>query len=200
MGVQPADEQREVIPWPEGADTCPIPGTSYALKNVRRPVNGRPVPFLGRGGEGYVYLAESTNPLHRGRPVAVKFLTFAGPYLEVRVQDFLANAPTLLSRINFTYVAATLDLLDLQALGSRWPPVAMVMDHFPCSLQDVVEEAARWDRPLPLQAALTWANHIIRGVEDLHDIAQVVHRDLKPSNIMLRAAQGGGLAWMPGRP
>lgn len=108
------------------ADRLPGPHVHYLLNAP-----------LGRGGQGVVYLAESLR--QPGVGLAIKFIREpawgATPAL---VEAFIGEA--LFGReLRSHHLGHTLELLDLRPwTGDGWPPVALVMEYYACSLEQVL--------------------------------------------------------------
>src|SRR5262249_33988910 len=83
----------------------------------------------------------------------------------------------------------TLELLDLRPHTAQgWPPVALVMEYYPCSLAQVLEQCAGFR--FPAAQVARWARDLATALADLHDRYHQVHRDVKPGNIMFRLLEG----------
>jgi hypothetical protein len=163
-------------PWQPPAQRLPGPHKHYRLFDC-----------LGHGGQGVVFLAESDR--QPGKPLAVKFVRDpawdASPPL---AQAFIDEA--LFGReLRSHNLGHTLELLDLRPWAEEWPPAAMVMEYYPCSLAQVLRECGGPVR-LPAGLVARWARELVTGLADLHDRYRRVHRDVKPGNVMFRLPEG----------
>jgi serine/threonine protein kinase len=149
--------------------------------------------LIDRGGQGHVWLARSL--LEQGRVRALKFpnlsgLEAAGGSLAGYVQEAMLG-----KEIGSDHLGRTLDLLELHEERvtslEGWPPVALVMEYYPCSLERLLRDCRKWGYVLDLARAIGWLRGLVEGLTTLHVKHGQVHRDVKPSNIMFR---------MPGLP
>jgi serine/threonine protein kinase len=132
--------------------------------------------FLGRGGQGIVYLAEH---VHLGRKVAFKVLPPELVGDDSFRRRFLREAR----------LAASLDhpnILDVydagEADGRLYLAVRLVRGS---DLGVVISQEER----LPLERTVWIVRHVADALDAAHD-AGLVHRDVKPGNILLDAPEG----------
>jgi serine/threonine protein kinase len=132
--------------------------------------------FLGRGGQGIVYLAEH---IHLGRKVAFKVLPPELVGDDSFRRRFLREAR----------LAASLDhpnILDVydagEADGRLYLAVRLVRGS---DLGVVISQ----DGPLSLERTVWIVRHVADALDAAHD-AGLVHRDVKPGNILLDAPEG----------
>lgn len=130
----------------------------------------RIVSKLGQGGAGQVYLAEDQD----GRRVAVKVLSLREPISDKRKR--------FKNETRFCYATSHKNVLRILDFGATEDSLGnvpfYVMEHFPCSLRNVLEEGLAPSEVLPI------FSEILDGVEAAH-LKNVVHRDLKPENILI---------------
>src|SRR5947209_6157289 len=113
--------------WRPPAERLPGPHAHYRLFEC-----------LGHGGQGIVYLAESDR--QSDKLLALKFFRVpaweASPAL---VEAFIGEA--LFGReLRSHHLGHTLELLDLRPWAADgWPPAAMVMEYYGCSLAQVLQ-------------------------------------------------------------
>jgi serine/threonine protein kinase len=164
---------------------APLPG-SYRHYILEAPIH------RGFGREGIVWIAYSTcdrSPSGDFLRRALKFLMPQGcnALASKDLEDYLCSARMSLG-FQSPCVAATLEVLDLREYRRQgWPPVALAMELYQCSLQDVIDDFSRpGQTKLPRDLAVEWTRQIAQGLHYLHDDKQLVHRDMKPSNIMLK--------------
>jgi hypothetical protein len=144
---------------------------------------------VGQGGQGVVYLADDAR--QQDRALAVKFFRApawsASPAL---VQAFIDEA--LFGReLRSHHLGHTLELLDLRPWAEDgWPPVALVMEYYGCSLAQVLDECKANSCTFPAGQVARWARELVTALTDLHDRYRRVHRDVKPGNIMFRLPPG----------
>src|SRR5262249_21447388 len=136
-------------PWNPPAPRLPGDHAHYRL-----------LEYLGHGGQGVVFLAESDQ--QPGKVFAIKF--FRRPAWDVSsalVEAFLQEA--LFGReLRSHTLGHPLELLDLRRwVEEGWPPGATVMEYYGCSLAQILRhcnasvkipasEVARWTRELVL--------------------------------------------------
>jgi serine/threonine protein kinase len=141
--------------------------------------------FLGLGGMGQVWLAES--PDYQDIPLAIKFFTHPAYRQHPALLEQCLQEARVGITIDCPYIARTYQLLDLRAhQGRGWPPVALVMQLYEPSLQRVLEDVRRTSRRLPQELVEDLARHLFEGLKALHTQHGLVHRDLKPPNVLLK--------------
>ncbi len=135
------------------------------------------VKKLGQGGYGAVYLAQDTRLA--GRQVAIKEL--ADPTSESR-QLFRREAQ-LLASLNHS------GLVHVSDFFPDGRSEYLVMDYIEGhDLLEVIIEAERTRRPLPVGQVLIWMAQVCEATAYLHSRQPaIVHRDIKPANIRLNA-------------
>src|SRR6516225_7571691 len=126
--------------------------------------------LLGKGGMGEVYRARD---LKLKREVAIKILPDEFSSDADRVGRFQREAEVLAS-LNHPNIAAIHNLEE--SGGTRFLVLELVEG-------ETLEERLRHG-PIPVQEALTIANHICEALEAAHEKG-VVHRDLKPGNVKI---------------
>ncbi|MEM0926102.1 MAG: serine/threonine-protein kinase, partial [Planctomycetota bacterium] len=137
----------------------------------------RLVEFLGKGGNGIVYLAEQLQPVHR--TVAIKFAyhSVSEDGIDHRL-GFERDALAAVRHANFP------QFYDAGLTASRVPYV--VMEY--CSgvpLSELLDRGA-----FPLEVCCDLMIIICNAVEHAHRNG-VIHRDLKPSNILVTPHDSG---------
>ncbi len=141
--------------------------------------------LLGRGGYGFVYLAQDTL---LGEEVAIKELIPALVGDEVTLKRFLAEAKATM-RLTHKQIVRTYNIFSEgdNAGDSRF---YIVMEYMPGgSLEERL-----WDRgPLPVEEAVRVAAEVCEGLACAHEEG-VVHCDLKPHNILFDAGGGAKVA------
>src|SRR5215510_14139943 len=126
--------------------------------------------LLGKGGMGEVYRARDAK---LKRDVAIKILPEEFSSDADRVGRFQREAEVLAS-LNHPNIAAIYNLEE--SGGTRFLVLELVEG-------ETLEERLRHG-PIPVQEALTIANHICEALEAAHEKG-VVHRDLKPGNVKI---------------
>ncbi|MBN1813657.1 MAG: SUMF1/EgtB/PvdO family nonheme iron enzyme [Anaerolineae bacterium] len=129
--------------------------------------------LLGRGGFGFVYLAQDAL-LHE--EVAIKELIPALVGDEAMLKRFLAEAKATM-RLTHKHIVRTHNVF------SEGGNYYIVMEYMPGGS---LEERLRKDGSLPVDEALRIATEVCDGLSCAHEEG-VVHCDLKPGNILLTA-------------
>jgi formylglycine-generating enzyme required for sulfatase activity/serine/threonine protein kinase len=128
---------------------------------------------LGRGGFGFVYLAQDTL---LGQDVAIKELIPALVGDETMLKRFLAEAKATM-RLTHKHIVRTHNVFSE---GSNY---YIIMEYMPGgSLEDRLRERG----PQPVDEAVRVASGVCEGLSCAHE-AGVVHCDLKPHNILFAA-------------
>ena len=172
----------------EVADTSGVQAPSDSAETVVE-ASTRPFPRrlgryellseIGRGGMGVVYLAQDTV---LQAPAAVKLLPshlVAHHEARERLLREARNAALLRNHPNIvtTYEACIED---------PCPYVAMEYVEG-ATLSDMIHEAGRVGRGLPVPEAMNYASQIASGLAEAHS-HHVVHRDIKPHNIRITSS------------
>jgi hypothetical protein len=165
------------LTWQPPADVLPDPHAHYML-----------LEGISEGGQGFVFLAESAR--QPGKSLAVKF--FRADYFgasPAHIEAFIHEA--LFGRdVRSHHLGHTLELLDLRPWAQEgWPPVALVMEYYGCSLAQVLGQCNGSFKFSASQVA-RYARELVSGLTDLHGRYRRVHRDVKPGNIMFRLPVG----------
>jgi hypothetical protein len=160
-------------PWKPPSDRLPGPHIHYEL-----------LDHLGSGGQGVVRQAESRRQV--GTPLAVKFYrNLSAALLEAFIDEALFGR-----EVRSHNLGHTLELLDLRPwTGDGWPPVALVMEYYGCSMAQLLK-GCNGSFKFPASQTSRWARELVTGLADLHDRYGHIHRDVKPGNIMFRLAPG----------
>jgi serine/threonine protein kinase len=125
---------------------------------------------LGRGGFGFVYLAQDTL---LGEDVAIKELIPALVGDEVMLKRFLAEAKATM-RLRHERIVGTHNVFS--EAGNYY----IVME---CMAGDSLEARLRERGPLPVDEAVRVAAEVCEGLDLAHKRG-IVHCDLKPANIL----------------
>ncbi len=135
---------------------------------------------LGRGGMGVVYLAEQES---LGRLVALKVVEPEFRRREGARERFEREiaAVARLQHANIVTVHAAGEERDVQYLAMEYVPGR--------GLDEVLAEAVRSERRMPVRTALRLAAQIARALECAH-AEGILHRDVKPTNIRVRDDDG----------
>jgi serine/threonine protein kinase len=128
---------------------------------------------LGRGGFGFVYLAQDTL---LDEPVAIKELIPALVGDETMLKRFLAEAKATM-RLTHKLIVRTYNVFHE---GSNY---YIVMEYMPGGS---LEERLREQGALPVEEAIRIAAEVCEGLACAHEEG-VVHCDLKPANILFAA-------------
>ena len=143
------------------------------------------IGYIGRGGMGQVWAAESRAPMYRHTSLAIKFLNLLGDDWDgIREVAFEREALAGFG-INHHAIVPTRDLLLWRPPAKYWPNAALVMDRHEPSLEQVIKDLIRTDSRLSQEQAVQIARDVLTAMEEL-EARRVVHRDLKPSNILLK--------------
>lgn len=143
---------------------------------------------LGRGGFGFVYLAEHEIFGHPIRKVAFKLLkkpnmkpkeipeSFSDVLAVIRLAQIYPGHADL-RHLVYIYDAGICEAWDERGY--------VIME---CIAGDLQKEIERHPRGLPVDLALDYAKQICRAMALAHGLDQpVVHRDLKPPNVLIDA-------------
>ncbi|MEJ2736793.1 MAG: serine/threonine-protein kinase [Anaerolineae bacterium] len=136
--------------------------------------------LLGRGGFGFVYLAQDTL---LDEEVAIKELIPALVGDEVMLRRFLAEARATM-RLTHKRIVRTYNIFSED--GNYY----IVMEYMPGGS---LEERLREHGPLPVEEAVRAAAEVCEGLACAHEEG-VVHCDLKPHNILFDAGGGAKVA------
>jgi formylglycine-generating enzyme required for sulfatase activity len=136
--------------------------------------------LLGRGGFGFVYLAQDTL---LDEEVAIKELIPALVGDEVMLRRFLAEARATM-RLTHKRIVRTYNIFSED--GNYY----IVMEYMPGGS---LEERLREHGPLPVDEAVRVAAEVCEGLACAHEEG-VVHCDLKPHNILFDAGGGAKVA------
>lgn len=140
----------------------------------------RIVRELGRGGFGYIYLAEQ---LSMDRPVALKVLRPDLAVLGATPRKRFMREIKIINKLNHPNTVTIYDYG--QTPGGVLYMVLEYVDGE--TLQDLLDR----EGPQPPIRSLTITRQIARSLDEAH-AHDVVHRDLKPENIMLSDVDGEG--------
>lgn len=158
--------------WHPPAPRLPGPHAHYAL-----------LDHLGTGGQGVVwYASDARQP---NEPRAIKFFREPRWGSSPALVDAFFQEAFFGIQLRSHHLGHTLELLDLRQ-HPEWPPIAMVMDYYACSLFQVLGECDEKSFKFPASRVARWARQLVLGLEDMHDRYQRVHRDVKPGNILFR--------------
>ncbi len=157
----PADGQGPLSP-PEHVDPSVEPGTIGRYRIIRR---------LGRGGFGWVYLAQDES---LDRPVAVKVPSAERPSLRGNVEAFLTEA-RVLARLDHPHIVPVYDY------GRTDDGLCFVVSKYVegSSLADRLRHAR-----LTFQDSAELTASVAEALHHAH-IQGLVHRDVKPANILI---------------
>jgi serine/threonine protein kinase len=171
-----------------GTRRWPLPPDRLPLRLPGPHAHYEVFQLLDKGGQGAVYLGESERQPGKGK--AIKFLLQAAwGAAPVLVDAFIAEA-LLGQELRSHGLGHTLELLDLRPWAADgWPPVALVMQYYACSLKQLLDDCQDGHRFAASQVA-RWARELAGALADLHDRYRRVHRDVKPGNIMFRLPEG----------
>jgi serine/threonine-protein kinase len=142
---------------------------------------------IGQGGQAVVWAA--TWDQVPGRELAIKFLSPRWSANPRMIDQFRAEAQTALD-VNPDFLVPIRVFLDLGDFPD-WPPVAIVMDRYPCSLAQVIDSCGQ-QRRIPGGLVARWMRNVLSGLDFLHTRG-LVHRDLKPGNVLLQLKGGAFL-------
>jgi len=134
----------------------------------------RLIKLLGRGGMGYIYLAEHTD---LRKLVAIKVIS---EKLSDRPQflDLFKREARSAAKLQHPNIARVFDY------GQEKGKCFYVMDYVEgTSLAEIIESSA----PLPLKRALAIFKEILEALGHAHK-SGIIHRDIKPSNILIDQA------------
>ena len=132
--------------WPAHALVTVLPAS---LPGV--PPRFHLVGFLGQGGMGQVWSAES--PYYPDLPLAIKFFTHPAYQQHPELQEQCLQEARVGIRIESPWVARTYELLDLrQEQADGWPPLGLVMPLYESSLAQVIADAGVASQPAVGQA------------------------------------------------
>ncbi|MGC2162645.1 MAG: serine/threonine-protein kinase [Silvibacterium sp.] len=134
--------------------------------------------FVGRGGFGEVFRAESTN----GYTVAVKFIN----------PDYFADSQVLFSLLNEAQTASRVkheNVLKLIYVGKSEDLGPYLISEFADggTLADLIEKQRTLGEPMDVDRARELMLEIASGCRAISDV--LIHRDLKPDNIFFLSTQ-----------
>lgn len=170
--------------------TCPVPGYGhYRLQHAGRMAPGV-ADYVGRGGQGVVYSA-----INDRLPQFARVIKF--PHRDEwgddsgRIELFIQESELGMNMAH-THLAHTIEVLDLRLHrpSEEWPPVAMVMEYFPCTLRQLTQLCRKQGFRVPAPQTYEWARQLADGLQRLHHHYGYVHRDLTDNNVMFRLASG----------
>lgn len=137
----------------------------------------RVVRLLGRGGMGYVYLAEQVS---LGRPVAIKVLR-SDLSLTAGFSERFRREALLLSSVEHPAVVRVIDY------GAHGDAPCLVMEYVE---GETLETVLQREAPLSVERVERLLAQLSQGLSAIH-AKGIVHRDLKPDNVVLtRSADG----------
>jgi glycogen synthase kinase 3 beta len=141
-----------------------------------RKKNYRIIKRLGKGAFGTVYQARWLSNNH---VLAVKE-TFQDP-------KFVNREGDISKLMDHENVVKFLDVSYVHRNGKKY--LILVMDYYPHSLQDVINQMSRLQRRVNAATFKTIALSIFRGLEHIHS-KSIAHRDIKPDNILVNLNEG----------
>ena len=165
-------------PMPAGpSETLPSPSVALSPDTLVLDGRFRVVRLLGRGGMGFVYLAEQVS---LGRQVAIKVLRSDLPLTAGFSERFRREA-LLLSSVEHPSVVRVIDY------GSHGDAPCLVMEFVE---GETLEMVLTREAPLSVDRVELLLHQLAQGLTAIH-AKGIVHRDLKPDNVVLtRTAEG----------
>jgi len=144
---------------------------------------------LATGGMAEIFLATEHGVAGLERLVVVKRILPHLAVYESFVEMFLREA-RFAARLNHP------NIVQIHELGQDGDSFFIAMEYIEgTSVRDLMAQAARADRPLPLAAALSIASQASAGAHAAHELSDgqgrplnLVHRDISPHNLMVTSA------------
>lgn len=144
---------------------------------------------LATGGMAEIFLATEHGVAGLERLVVVKRILPHLAVYESFVEMFLREA-RFAARLNHP------NIVQIHELGQDGDSFFIAMEYIEgTSVRDLMAQAARADRPLPLAAALSVASQSAAGAHAAHELTDaqgrplnLVHRDISPHNLMVTNA------------
>ncbi len=157
--------------------TFPSPSVTLAEGTLVLDGRFKVVRLLGRGGMGFVYLAEQVS---LGRPVAIKVLRNDLPLTQGFSERFRREA-LLLGSVEHPAVVRVIDY------GAHEGAPCLVMEYVEGETLEVVLER---EAPLSVERVERLLSQLAQGLAAIH-ARGIVHRDLKPDNVVMTRTVDG---------
>ena len=160
------------------SETLPSPSVAFSPGTLVLDGRFKVVRLLGRGGMGFVYLAEQVS---LGRPVAIKVLRSDLPLTAGFSERFRREA-LLLSSVEHPSVVRVIDY------GSHADAPCLVMEYVE---GETLEAVLTREAPLSVDRVERLLAQLAQDLTAIH-AKGIVHRDLKPDNVVItKTAEGG---------
>ncbi len=159
------------------SETLPSPSVALSPGALVLDDRFRVVRLLGRGGMGFVYLAEQVS---LGRPVAIKVLRSDLPLTAGFSERFRREA-LLLSSVEHPAVVRVIDY------GSHGDAPCLVMEFVE---GETLETVLTREAPLSVDRVERLLSQLAQGLTAIH-AKGIVHRDLKPDNVVITRTPEG---------
>jgi serine/threonine protein kinase len=169
--------KRRVLMPAGPSETLPSPSVALSPGSLVLDGRFRVVRLLGRGGMGFVYLAEQVS---LGRQVAIKVLRSDLPLTAGFSERFRREA-LLLSSVEHPSVVRVIDY------GAHGDAPCLVMEFVE---GETLELVLTREAPLSVERVERLLAQLAQGLSAIH-AKGIVHRDLKPDNVVItRTAEG----------